>query len=69
MDPVAVAGLDGVRGVGVEAGVARVLADAHAAAPGQARLAAPVPVHTPAPGLGLLGQLGHGRGLIRVVTI
>ena len=69
MDPVAVAGLDGVRGVGVEAGVARVLADAHAAAPGQARLAAPVPVHTPAPGLGLLGQLGQGRGLIREVTI
>ena len=67
MHPVAGVGLDGVRGVGVEAGVARVLADAHAAAP--ARLAAPVPVHTPAPRLGLLGQLGQGRGLIREVTI
>ena len=66
--PVAGAGLDGVGGVGVEAGVARVLADAHAAAPGP-RLAAPVPVHTPAPGLGLLGQLGQGRGLVWKVTI
>ena len=55
VDPVAVSGLDGVGGVCVEAGVARVLADADAAAPGP-RLAAPVPVHTPAPGLGLLGQ-------------
>ena len=68
VDPVAVAGLDGVGGVGVEAGVTRVLANTHTAAPGP-RLGAPVSVYTPAPGLGLLGQLGQGRGLIREVTV
>ena len=32
-------------------------------------LGAPIAIHAPAPRLGLLGQLGQCRGLVRIVTI
>ena len=56
--PITVIGLDGVRVVGVKGGVPRVLTDTDG--PGSASLAAPVSVHTLAPRLALLRQLGQG---------
>ena len=56
--PITVIGLDGVCVVGVQRGVPGVLADADGSGP--ATLAAPVSVHTLAPRLALLRQLGQG---------
>ena len=56
--PITVIGLYGVRVVGVEGGVARVLA--HTDRPRPPALAGPVSVHTLTPRLALVGQLGQG---------
>ena len=66
--PITVIGLDGVGVVGVQRGVPGVLADTDG--PGSASLAAPVSVHTLAPRLALLRQLGQGGARVgKVLTV
>ena len=63
--PITVIGLYGVRVVGVEGGVARVLADTDGARPGS--VPHPLPVHALTPRLGLVRQLGQSGALVREV--